>query len=542
MNGAGDSSGGEVVLGGRYRLISQIGVGGMAVVWQAYDDVLARTVAVKVLGSHYADDARSRDRIQLEARAAAGLSHPNIAQVYDYGEADVEGEVIPYVVMELVRGDTLHQRLSDGPVLPRFAMRVCAEVAAALAAAHAEGLAHRDIKPANIMLASTGAKVVDFGIAAAIRPPGPGPDAFEVIGTPAYLAPERLTHDAVESASDVYALGVLLYRLLAGQSPWNTETTTQMLSAIVHLDPDPLLPTSEVPGYVTDLCNRCLAKDPTQRPSARDAAALLARGAGLQVVTDEPTTVLAGTAQPSIDPDPSVLIRPAPAGSGPARRPGRSRRPAYALAALVAALGATWLLWPDDPTVAGSAQSSGAGATAGTPAPGAPPPAGSSAPIGASPGPAGVIPGVVIQVTTAYLTVPGSPGVQLVPPPPASIPGIPGPAPTGTTIAPEPTAPETQTAAPTAGPTVAPTTPTATTTAPPPPPPVQRRLTSAAGSVIATCPSADTAQILSWTAVSPYKVKSGDKNAGPAPAVAFKSGKSIVTMTVTCSDGEPSAS
>ena len=194
-------------------------------------------------------------------------------------------------------------------------MRVCAEIAAALSAAHTEGLVHRDIKPANVMLAPTGAKVVDFGIAAAIRPPDPGGDDFEVLGTPAYLAPERLLHDAVQPASDVYALGVLLYRLLAGQSPWTSETTTQMLTAHVYVEPAPLLPMSQVPDYVTALCNRCLDKDPTQRPSAREAAALLAHGAGLQVVTDEPPA----REKAAIDPSPSVLIR-APA------RPARLRR------------------------------------------------------------------------------------------------------------------------------------------------------------------------------------------------------------------------
>ncbi|MEV4347776.1 serine/threonine-protein kinase, partial [Actinoplanes sp. NPDC049596] len=271
------------LLGGRYRLLTPVGRGGMAVVWRAHDDVLARTVAVKVLAPSQAGDPSSRERIRLEARAAAALSHPNVAQVHDYGETAEGGQVFPYVVMELVTGGTLLRRLSEGPVPPRFAMRIGAEVAAALAAAHSQGLVHRDIKPANVMLAPTGAKVVDFGIAAATSPGSPGAPTDEVLGTPAYLAPERLLHDAVEPASDMYALGVILYRLLGGRSPWTTNDPTQLLKHHIHVQPQPLPLLPGVPRYVADLVDRCLTKNPADRPTAREAAAALARGAGLRV-------------------------------------------------------------------------------------------------------------------------------------------------------------------------------------------------------------------------------------------------------------------
>jgi tRNA A-37 threonylcarbamoyl transferase component Bud32 len=538
--GVSGDAGAGLVLGGRYRLISPEGAGGMAVVWRAFDSVLARPVAVKVLAAHYADDPLSRMRVLQEARAAAVLSHPNIAQVYDYGEADVDGAVFAYVVMELIRGGSLHQRLRGGPVLPRYAMRVCAEVAAALAAAHAEGLAHRDIKPGNVMLAPTGAKVVDFGIAAAIRPPERGMGEFEVFGTPAYLAPERLLHDAVEPASDVYALGVLLYRLLAGHSPWTTESSTQMLTAHVYLDPAPLLPMFQVPDYVTALCNRCLHKDPAQRPSAREVAAVLARGAGLHIVTDEPAP---GVAEGAIAPEPSVLIRPPAAdeptdstvarprpaalpgdGAPPGRKArGNARRirAVYASAAALAvvAAGATvWLTRPWEPQAAASVPEPTTVGSAGHPGlPANGPVAG--APSGVSRAPASARPGVAGPARSS--TAAASPRGSTTPGNPVTVPAASPSAPGATTTGPDPVVTTTTTTAPAQ--------------------PVKRTLSSAAGSVRATCPAADTAQILSWTATKPYRISDGDKEAGPAPAVSFKHGNTQLTMTVTCDGWVPSA-
>ena len=264
------------MLGGRYTLLNELGTGGMAVVWRARDEVLGRSVAVKLLAGRYAGDPQSRARIRDEARAAATLSHPNIAQVYDFGESDENGHFLSYVVMELVHGITLQQRVKSGMLAPKQIFHIGAQVASALAAAHADGLVHRDIKPANVMVTQDGAKVVDFGIAAAV---GPGDPRDEVLGTPAYLAPERLTGDAVEPASDVYALGVLLYRLLAGESPWTVDSTTQMLEAHVYVEPTPLPALPEVPAEVTSLINRCLRKDTAGRPTAAEVSAVLAGAA-----------------------------------------------------------------------------------------------------------------------------------------------------------------------------------------------------------------------------------------------------------------------
>ncbi|GAB1694167.1 serine/threonine-protein kinase [Krasilnikovia sp. M28-CT-15] len=264
----------EQTLGGRYTLVDELGRGGTSVVWRARDQILGRDVAVKMLDRQHTTDPRSRARIRTEARAAAILPHPNIAQIHDYGESIQHGQCVPYVVMELVDGVTLQDRVTTGLPTPREVFRICGQVAAALAAAHAAGLVHRDIKPANVMVTRTGAKVVDFGIAATA---GPGEPEAELIGTPAYLAPERLTGPTVEPASDVYALGVLLHRLLAGESPWTVESTTELLSAHVHRPPNPLPPLAGVPNFVVDLINRCLRKDPAERPSAADVAVLLTR-------------------------------------------------------------------------------------------------------------------------------------------------------------------------------------------------------------------------------------------------------------------------
>jgi serine/threonine-protein kinase len=180
--------------------------------------------------------------------------------------------------MELLVGSTLTDLLDDGPMPLPWVLRVCAEVAAALAAAHEQGVVHRDVKPANVMVTASGtAKVVDFGVAAAVGDPNEA-DAV-LFGTPAYVAPERLRGGPVAAGTDMYGLGVLLYRMLAGHMPWPTESTTQMLVAHLHLDPDPLPPLRGLPADVADICAACLAKEPADRPAAAEFASVLAAAA-----------------------------------------------------------------------------------------------------------------------------------------------------------------------------------------------------------------------------------------------------------------------
>ena len=198
-----------------------------------------------------------------------------MTSVYDYGEhTDAAGRQVSYVVMELLPGQTLSQRLAAGPLPPAAAMRTCAQVAEALAAAHERQLVHRDIKPSNVMLTPAGVKVVDFGIATTVGGPELEADG-QLLGTAAYLAPERLAGGNVLPASDVYALGLLLYRTLTNELPWSAETPTQMLTAHVYVDPAPLPDIEGVSPEVHRLLDRCLARDPADRPDAAEVAAAL---------------------------------------------------------------------------------------------------------------------------------------------------------------------------------------------------------------------------------------------------------------------------
>ncbi|WP_433127424.1 protein kinase domain-containing protein [Micromonospora sp. CA-240977] len=278
--GGGDRNGAQL-LDERYRLIEQLGAGGMSVVWRGYDEVLGRQVAVKVLASRLASDRAFRHRIRIEAQAAARLCHPNITNVYDYGESEQVGLTVPYVVMELVDGTSLASRLGRESQLPwREAVTIGAEVSSALTAAHARGVVHRDVTPGNVMLTSTGVKVVDFGISALVGESEKGPDGA-LLGTPAYLAPERLDNGQVSPATDVYAVGLLLYRMLTGRLPWRATTTTQMLRAHMYNDPEPMPAVAGLPDEVTDLVGRCLAKRPADRPATAELTRILAEAAGM---------------------------------------------------------------------------------------------------------------------------------------------------------------------------------------------------------------------------------------------------------------------
>ncbi|GAB1644883.1 hypothetical protein KRMM14A1259_53060 [Krasilnikovia sp. MM14-A1259] len=265
--------------------MERLGTGGMSVVWRGFDEILGREVAVKVLSPQLARDAAFRDRLRQEALAAARLCHPHITGIFDFGESPLsERLTVPYVVMELNDGESVGARLHrDGPLPWRDAVAVAVDVASALATAHARGVVHRDVTPANVMLTSSGAKVVDFGISALVGQRDSAPDG-SLLGTPAYLAPERLAGGQVSPATDVYALGLLLYRSLTARLPWPAETTTEALRAHLFADPEPVPRLPGMPEEVAVLCLRCLAKDPLDRPAAAYVAHALAEIIGVQPI------------------------------------------------------------------------------------------------------------------------------------------------------------------------------------------------------------------------------------------------------------------
>ncbi|MEO3780912.1 protein kinase [Micromonospora sp. B11E3] len=307
----------------RYVLRERIGLGGMSEVWRADDEVLHRPVAVKALAAQLATDPQLRAAIQREARAAARLTHPHVTQVYDYGEATLAGgRVVPYLVMELVEGRNLADRLAAGPLPWPEAVRTAGQVAAALAAAHRIGVVHRDIKPGNVMLTETGAKVLDFGIAALAGPHHPlsGQTGELMMGTPAYFAPERLTPGPPNPASDVYALGALLYRTLTGRAPLPVQSWEDALA--VHARPAPV-PPPQVPGLppeIAALTLVCLSADPADRPTAAHLAARL----GAAPTAGPPTAILPTVRGAAAHP-PTLIDR-----AGPPARPVPPRAAAAA--------------------------------------------------------------------------------------------------------------------------------------------------------------------------------------------------------------------
>jgi Protein kinase domain/FIMAH domain len=263
------------VLVDRYELGPVLGQGGMARVHLALDRQLGRRVAIKVLAPPFDRDGEFVERFRREARAAAGLSHPNIVAVFDSGSDDGTH----FIVTELVEGETLADRLRrDGPLPPADAVAAAVDVTRALAAAHARGLIHRDIKPGNVMLLPDGGvKVVDFGIARAA-----GSDTLThtgvVLGSTAYLSPEQAGGQPVDERADLYSLGCVLYEMLTGHVPFSADTPIATMYRHVNEDAPPPSTIAPVQPELEDVVLRCLEKDPKGRfaSAAELEAALLA--------------------------------------------------------------------------------------------------------------------------------------------------------------------------------------------------------------------------------------------------------------------------
>jgi eukaryotic-like serine/threonine-protein kinase len=266
---------------GPYVTIAAIGAGGMGEVYRARDTRLERDVAIKVLAAEFQSNEELRERLAREARAVARLSHPNICALHDVGR---EGER-DYLVMELLSGQTLADRLRESPLPLEQTLRIGTQIAGALAAAHAAGIVHRDLKPANVMLTGSGVKLLDFGIAKAFAGDGPAAAPPEsgltgtglVLGTVPYMAPEQIEGKPPDPRTDVFALGALLYEMTTGRPAFTAPTQAALIATVLTSDP-PSIPTIRpgTPPVLDRLVRACLTKDPAARwQSARDAELLL---------------------------------------------------------------------------------------------------------------------------------------------------------------------------------------------------------------------------------------------------------------------------
>ena len=330
-------------LSGRYRLVRRIATGGMGAVHEAIDERLGRPVAVKLLKEEYVDDPTFVARFVREARAAAALGHPNIAQVFDSGQ---DGDV-HFIVMEFVDGKHLGQVLREqGRLDARVAVDVVGQVCEALAVAHAAGIVHRDIKPGNVLVRADGhVKVTDFGIAhrsgdTALTGTG------MVLGTAQYLSPEQASGQVATPASDVYAAGVLLYQLLTGAVPFEGDSPLAVALAHVRDDVPPVRELApEVPASVAAVVAHATVKDPEQRyPDAQHMAHAL-RGVPTQCPSTPGPATIPMTA-PVTGPTAHSTAPLPPADPNPVRdgwRPATPRVIVIAGLVLVAAVLLGWI-------------------------------------------------------------------------------------------------------------------------------------------------------------------------------------------------------
>jgi serine/threonine-protein kinase len=260
---------------GSYEVVAQIGVGGMGEVYRAHDAKLGRDVAIKVLPANFVNDPERLSRFQREARMLAALNHANIATIYGMEQS---GDIY-CLVMELVSGETLAERVKAGPVGIEEALKISVQIAEALEAAHEKNIIHRDLKPANVRVTPEGkVKVLDFGLAKAFAGDGANDDPSNsptlsaaatmqgtILGTAAYMSPEQARGKACDKRTDIWAFGCVLYELLTGKRAFHGETTTEILAAVLREEPDwQALPTS-TPVKICDLLRRCLQKDKTLR-------------------------------------------------------------------------------------------------------------------------------------------------------------------------------------------------------------------------------------------------------------------------------------
>ena len=313
---------------GRYRLLDKAGVGGMSEVWRAEDETLKRIVAVKVILGPVAADSTFRERFLREARLVAGLEHPNVLPVFDYGTAIIDAADVSYLVMPLVTGGSLKGR-AVGPVPPALAISWLSAVATALDHAHSKGILHRDVKPGNVLMDAQGRPLLaDFGLARSAEVSSGLTATGTVLGTPLYMAPEQAMGMALDGRADQYALAVIAFELLAGRVPFSAESPLAVLHQHVSTPPPPL--STVLPGTaasVDAVLSRGLAKKPEDRFGSCSAfvaalgAALAVPGAAAtvpQAVQDQSnmaTIVSAPALSPAALAAPASLERNVPEGA-----------------------------------------------------------------------------------------------------------------------------------------------------------------------------------------------------------------------------------
>jgi Tol biopolymer transport system component len=269
---------------GRFEILAPLGAGGMGEVYCARDPELNRPVAIKILTASRHATGLQRERFQREARAIARITHPHICTVHDVGEVDG----VPFLVMELLEGETLAERLQRGPLAVGAALVTAGQIAAALDAAHKKGVVHRDLKPSNVMLTASGVKLLDFGLAKLMDLEHSGTlerstDSFRltecgtVLGTIPYMAPEQVEGRETDARTDIFALGAILYEIAAGRPPFEGRSSASVMAAILTNDPPPLSSVRpDVPASVDRIVKKCLEKDPNERwQSAADLTAAL---------------------------------------------------------------------------------------------------------------------------------------------------------------------------------------------------------------------------------------------------------------------------
>lgn len=323
------------LLGGRYRLEDRVDAGGMGTVWRGSDTRLHRTVAIKVLHAGLSNDEVFRRRFEVEARAVAALQAPGIVNIFDYGEDRGPDGALCYLIMEFVEGRSLASILAQhGRIEPGELMKILADTAEAIDAAHRSGIIHRDVKPGNILITRREGKpkIVDFGIARAHGEAGLTSTGM-IMGTAAYASPEQLNGHELTGSSDIYSLGVAAYECLSGRKPFNGDTPAAIIAGHIGHQPPPLPP--EIPPAIAQLITRTLAKDPAQRWPSAAAFAQACREAGAGRAPAGATAVMAQPApmaatsvmSPPPSSPPRGVARPTARQTRPNTQPHRAPEP-----------------------------------------------------------------------------------------------------------------------------------------------------------------------------------------------------------------------